>query len=186
MFRGPVPWTDSNGKLYRYLKQARERGVIFDVGHGGGSFVMRSAAPAIAQGFLPDTISTDLHTGSMNAGMQDMPTTMSKCLVMGMPLKDVIRASTWKPAQVIKREQLGHLTTGAVADVAVFKVQDGDFSYADAYGARVKGRQRLLCELTLRAGRVAWNFNSRGGKDYRQLSPTYGIREGIDQILPPK
>jgi len=185
MFRGPVPWVDANGKLYDYLRQARQRGVKFDVGHGGGSFVMRNAVPAIAQGFYPDTISTDLHTGSMNAGMQDMPTTMSKLLVMGMPLKEVIRASTWTPAQNIKREQLGHLTVGAEADVAVFQLMKGNFSYADAYGARFKGTQRLLCELTLRRGRVSWNWNSRGGMDYRKLSPTYGIRSGIDQILPP-
>ncbi len=186
VYRGPVPWIDANGKVYPYLHEARKRGVILDVGHGGGSFVMRSAAPAIGQGFYPDTISTDLHTGSINAGMQDMPTTMSKCLAMGMPLKEVIRASTWKPAQVIHREELGHLTVGAVADIAAFRVLSGDFSYADAYGARLAGKQRIQCELTVRNGQIAWNWNSRGGKDYRQLSPTYGIREGIDQILPPK
>ncbi|MFN7919916.1 MAG: amidohydrolase/deacetylase family metallohydrolase [Bryobacteraceae bacterium] len=185
MFRGPVPWIGADGKVYDYLKKARERGVRFDVGHGGGSFVMRSAAPVIAQGFYPDTISTDLHSGSMNAGMQDMPTTMSKMLAMGMPLAEVIRASTWTPAQSIQRPELGHLTVGAVADVAVFQLMNGDFSYADAYGARYKGKQRLIADVTLRAGRVAWNWNSRGGKDYRQLPATYGIRDRVDRILPP-
>jgi dihydroorotase len=185
MFRGPVPYVDAAGKLYPYLFEARKRGVIFDVGHGGGSFVMRNAVPAIAQGFYPDTISTDLHTGSMNAGMQDMLTTMSKCLVMGMPLKEVIRASTWRPAQVIHREELGHLTVGAVADITALRLHEGEFTYADAYGARYSGKQRLSAEVTLREGRVVWNFNSRGGEDWRQLSPTYGIREGIDRIIPP-
>ena len=185
MFRGPVPWIGPDGKVYPYLYEARKRGVLFDVGHGGGSFVMRNAAPTIAQGFYPDTISTDLHHGSMNAGMQDMPTTMSKCLVMGMPLKEVIRASTWRPAQAIHREELGHLSVGAVADIAAFNVMSGSFSYADAFEARFPGKQRLVCELTLRAGRVAWNWNSRGGTDYRKLSPTYGIRP-VDQIIPPK
>ena len=185
MFRGPVPWVDANGNLYDYLKQARARGVKFDVGHGGGSFVMRNAAPTIAQGFYPDTISTDLHTGSMNAGMQDMPTTMSKLLAMGMPLKEVVRASTWTPARNIKREELGHLTVGAIADAAAFQLMSGNFGYADAYQARYYGKQRLFCELTLRAGRVVWNWNSRGGTDYRKLGPRYGIRPGIDHILPP-
>jgi dihydroorotase len=84
MFRGPVPYVDGNGKLLDYLKEARARGVLFDVGHGGGSFVFRNAVPAVQQGFYPDTISTDLHTGSMNGAMMDMLTTMSKFLVMGV------------------------------------------------------------------------------------------------------
>jgi dihydroorotase len=185
MFRGPVPYVDASGKLYGYLKTARQRGVRFDVGHGGGSFVMRNAAPAIAQGFYPDSISTDLHAGSMNAAMMDMPTTMSKCLVLGMPLKEVIRASTWTPAQMIRREELGHLSPGAVADLAAFRLMEGDFIYTDAAGGSVRGKQRLFCELTLRRGRIAWNWNSRGATDYKTLSPTYGIREGVDQIIPP-
>jgi dihydroorotase len=185
MFRGSVPWVDASGKLYPYLAAARKRGVLFDVGHGGGSFVMRNAVPAMAQGFYPDTISTDLHSGSMNAGMQDMITTMSKCLSMGMPLKEVIRASTWRPAQVIHREELGHLTVGAVADIAALRVHDGDFNYADAFGGRFTGKQRMTAEITVRAGRVVWNANSRGGEDWRKLSPTYGIRPGIDHIVPP-
>lgn len=185
MFRGPVPYVDANGKLYPYLHEARKRGVIFDVGHGGGSFVMRNAAPAIANGFYPDTISTDLHNGSMNAGMQDMLTTMSKCLVMGMPLADVIRASTWKPAQVIHRDTLGHLSVGAVADIAALQVRNGDVAYADAYGARFYGKQRISAELTVFGGKVVWNAGSRGGQDWRKLGPTYGIREGFDHIIPP-
>lgn len=185
MFRGPVPWIGEDGKLYPYLKEARARGVRFDVGHGGGSFVMRNAAPAIAQGFYPDTISTDLHTGSMNAGMMDMPTTMSKCLSMGMPLKEVIRASTWTPAQSIQRPELGHLTVGAEADVAVLRLEKGSFAYADAYGGRFPGTQRITAQLTLRRGQVVWNYPSLGGADYRTLGPTYGIREGFDHIIPP-
>jgi dihydroorotase len=188
MFRGPVPWVDDSGKLLPYLQRARARGVKFDVGHGGGSFVLRNAVPAVKQGFYPDSISTDLHTGSMNAQMQDMPTTMSKFLAMGMPLKEVVRASTWTPAQLIKRAELGHLTVGAPADVAVWNLMSGKFGYADAAGGRVGGTQRLLCELTLRDGRIAWDYNARGALgDFHKLSPTYGIRPGIDQIIrPPK
>jgi dihydroorotase len=184
-FRGPVPWVDNNGKLYGYLAQARARGVKFDVGHGGGSFVLRNAVPAIAQGFYPDSISTDLHTGSMNAAMMDMPTTMSKFLAMGMPLKEVILRSTWAPAQLIARPQYGHLTPGAVADIAVWRLLEGDFAFSDASGGAIKANSRLICDMTLEGGRVEWNWNSRGAVDYRTLPPDYGIRPGLDFIVPP-
>ncbi|MBI3472365.1 MAG: amidohydrolase/deacetylase family metallohydrolase [Candidatus Solibacter usitatus] len=184
-FRGPVPWVDESGKLYPYLRAARERGVKFDVGHGGGSFVFRNAAPAVRQGFFPDTISTDLHRGSMNAGMIDMPTTMSKFLAMGMPLAEVIRASTWSPAQNIQRPELGHLSVGAEADIAVWNLMQGEFGFADASGAALKGRQRLFCEMTLRAGKLVWNWNARGADDYRKLPSDYGVRKGIDHVVRP-
>jgi dihydroorotase len=184
-FRGPVPWVDANGKLYPYLTTARERGVKFDVGHGGGSFVMRNAAPAIRQGFYPDSISTDLHTGSMNAAMMDMPTTMSKLMALGLPLKEAVLRSTWNPAQEIKRTDLGHLSVGAVADVAVWNLMKGEFGFRDNQEGMVKGRERLFCEVTLKDGRVAWDWNSRSGVDYRKLGPTYGVREGIEFIIPP-
>jgi len=185
MFRGPVPYIDKNGKLYDYLKRARAKGVRFDVGHGGGSFVLRSAGPAIAQGFYPDSISTDLHSGSMNGAMMDMPATMSKMLALGMPLKEVIRASTWAPSQMIHREELGHLTVGAVADVAAFQLMKGKFGYMDANNGRVEGAERILYELTLREGRLVWNWNGRGGVDFHQLAPDYGVRPRSDTIIPP-
>lgn len=184
-FRGPVPWTDKNGKLYPYLAKARERGVKFDVGHGGGSFVFRNAAPAIEQGFYPDSISTDLHTGSMNGTMMDMQTLMSKFLALGMPLDAVIEASTWNPARQIHREELGHLSVGALADVAVFRLMEGEFGYRDASNGKVEGRQRLFCELALKDGRVTWDWNSLTGTDYKTLGPTYGVRKGVDQVVPP-
>jgi len=185
MFRGPVPWIDATGKLYDYLKRARARGVRFDVGHGGGSFVLRNAVPATRQGFYPDSISTDLHTGSMNAQMQDMPTTMSKMMAAGMPFKEVMRASTWTPAQMIARPELGHLTVGAEADISLWNLMKGDFGYADASGGAVRGTERLQCEMTVRAGRVVWNYNSRGSQPFEQLPKTYGVREGIDFVIPP-
>ncbi len=134
MFRGPVPYVDDDGKLYDYLTQARARGVLFDVGHGGGSFVMRTTVPAIRQGFYPDTISTDLHTGSMNAGMMDMLMTMSKFLVMGMPLQKVVRASTGTPAQSDQASGARAPVGRSEADIAVLDVIEGTFGYAD--GAR--------------------------------------------------
>ncbi|MEW5979718.1 MAG: amidohydrolase/deacetylase family metallohydrolase [Acidobacteriota bacterium] len=184
-FRAPVPWANEQGKLYDYLTSARKRGVIFDVGHGGGSFVFRNAVPAVSQRFYPDSISTDLHAGSMNAGMMDMPTTMSKFLAMGMPLTEVILRSTWKPAQIIHRTELGHLTPGALADVAVWNLMTGEFGFADASHGQLKGQQRLFCELTLKDGKVAWDWNARSAKDYRKLPNDYGIRKGVDHIVPP-
>ena len=185
-YRGPVPWVDEQGKIFPYLLAARKRGVRFDVGHGGGSFVLRSAAAAIANGFYPDTISSDLHTGSMNGAFMDMPTLMSKMMALGMPLAEVIRASTWTPAEVIQRPELGHLTVGAVADVAGLRLMEGEFGYYDNSGGRVVSKQRLFCELTLKDGAISWDFNGRQGMDYKRLGPRYGIREGIDQILVPK
>jgi dihydroorotase len=187
MFRAPVPWVDENAKVYDYLRRARERGVKFDVGHGGGSFVFRNAVPATEQGFFPDSISTDLHTASMNGAMIDMPTTMSKFLAMGMPLRDVVRASTSNPAQIIQHPELGQLSAGAVADIAVWKLLEGEFAFADAAGGRITGKRRLACEMALKDGEIAWDWNARGAVDYRKLPATYGIRPGIDHIVrPPK
>src|SRR5438552_9800962 len=186
MFRGPVPYVDETGKLYPYLRQAQARGAKFDVRHGCGSFVMRNALPAIQQGFYPDSISTDLHAGSMTAGMMDMPTTMSKLLVMGMPLQEVILRSTWNPAQIIHRPDLGHLSVGATADLSVWNLMEGDFGFADASGGKIQGNRRLFCELTLKDGRIAWDWNARGAVDYKTLEPMYGIRKGIDQIVRPR
>jgi dihydroorotase len=183
-FRAPVPWADEHGKLYNYLRQARARGVKFDVGHGGGSFVFRNAAPAVAQGFYPDSISTDLHAGSMNAGMMDMPTTMSKFLALGEPLVDVIRESTVNPAEEIQHPELGHLSVGAPADVAVWELRSGDFGFYDTSGGKLTSHQRLECELTLRDGRIAWDRNARSAVDYLKMGPSYGVRD-VEQIVPP-
>lgn len=185
-FRAPVPWLDTDGKLFDYLRRARERGVKFDVGHGGGSFAFRNAAPAIAQGFWPDSISTDLHTLSMNTGMIDMPTTMSKFLAMGMPLREVIARSTFMPARIIGQPQLGHLSPGAVADVAVWRLMEGDFGFSDSDRGQLRGRRRLFCELTLLEGEVVWDWNARTGRDYREMPPEYGVRPGEFIVRPPR
>ncbi len=185
-FRAPVPWVDADGKLYAYLDRARARGVKFDVGHGAGSFVFRNAAPAIAQGFYPDSISTDLHGGSMNSAMMDMPTVMSKFLALGMPLDAVVRASTSTPAQLIGRPKLGHLGVGAAADIAVLRLDVGKFRFRDVRGGMVVGNQRLAAEMTLLEGEVVWDRNSRTGTDYRQLPPNYGVTEPEVLLTPPR
>jgi dihydroorotase len=110
---------------------------------------------------------------------------MSKMMALGMPLGDVILRSTWNPAQMIRRTELGHLSAGAVADIALWNVMQGDFGFADASGGGVRGRERLFCEMTLKDGRIVWNWNARGAEDYRKLPPDYGIRKGIDRIVRP-
>jgi dihydroorotase len=173
MYLGSVPILDDKGKVMPYLFQARKRGVKFDVGHGGGSFLFRQAAPAIRQGWVPDSISTDLHVNSMNAGMKDMTTTMSKILILGVPLPDVIKMSTMNPAAQIKRPELGNLTVGAEADVAVLRLRTGNFGYLDVKNARQDATQKLECELTIRAGLVVWDLNGRAGEDWHKLGPQY-------------
>ncbi|MBI3695877.1 MAG: amidohydrolase/deacetylase family metallohydrolase [Acidobacteria bacterium] len=155
------------------LFEGRRRGVIFDVGHGGGSFVWRVAAPAIKEGFLPDSISTDLHVGSMNAGMKDMLNVMSKFLALGLPLDDVIAKSTWNPAREIRREELGNLSAGAPADIAVLRLEKGNFGFTDMYGARLRGSQKLTCELTLRDGKVVYDLNGLTRQDWDKLPKDY-------------
>jgi dihydroorotase len=156
---GRMPIVDEKGQVRPFVWEARKRGVIFDAGHGGGSFLFRQAVPALKQGFTPDVISTDLHTGSMNAGMKDILNTMSKFLIMGMPLADVIRANTARAAEVIKRPELGNLSTGSEADIAILGLRKGKFGFIDSSGNRMLGEQKLECELTIRAGQVVWDLN---------------------------
>ena len=164
---------DASGRVNPALWEARKRGVIFDVGHGGGRFVWRIAAPAVKEGFLPDSISTDLHIGSMNSGMKDMLNVMDKFLAMGLSLEDVILRSTWNPAREIKREELGHLSVGALADIAVLRLEKGRFGFVDIYGARMSGDQKLTCELTLRDGKVVYDLNGMTRPDWSQLPHDY-------------
>jgi len=162
---------DPSGRVNTGLWEGRKRGVIFDVGHGGGSFAWRIAVPAIKEKFLPDSISTDLHIGSMNAGMKDMLNVMSKFLAMGLSLDDVIQRSTWHPARELKQDGLGHLSVGANADIAVVRLERGSFGFVDSFGGRMKGTQRLACELTLRDGKVVYDLNGISATDYT-LQPT--------------
>jgi dihydroorotase len=153
---------DENGKVKPFIFEAQKRGIIFDVGHGGGAFFFAQAVPSIQQGFVVDVISSDLHVGSMNSGMKDMANLLSKFLAMGLSLQDVIYKATWKPANVIKRPDLGTLSVGSVADVAVFNLRKGDFGFLDVRGNKIKGKEKLEAELTLRAGKVVWNLNGLG------------------------
>ena len=160
-FYAPVPMLDEKGRLMPYLLEARKRGVLFDVGHGGAAFEFRQAVPAVKQGFPPDTISTDVHSGSLNSGMKDQLNVMSKFLNMGMTLDDAVYRSTWNPARVIHREELGHLSVGALADVAVLRLEKGKYAFVDSFGARMDGTLRLSNELTIASGKVVYDLNGR-------------------------
>lgn len=146
-------------KLKSFVERAQERGIIFDVGFGGASFDYGQAIPAIKSGFFPNSISTDLHTGSMNAAMKDMLHVMSTFLTMGMDLNEVIRASTWAPAQEIKREELGNLSVGAPADIAILNLRKGNFGFWDRTGKKLSGTQKFECEMTVREGKIVYDLN---------------------------
>jgi len=150
---------DENGKVKPFVFAAQKRGLIFDVGHGGGAFSWRQAVPAMKQGFKPDVISTDLHTQSMNGGMKDLANVMSKFINMGMTVQDAVLRATVNPARVINRPDLGHLSPGAEADVAVFNLRKGDFGFLDVRSAKLKGDKKLEAEMTLRGGKIVWDLN---------------------------
>jgi dihydroorotase len=164
---------DPSGNVNPALWEARKRGVIFDVGHGGGSFAWRIAVPAIKEKFLPDSISTDLHVSSMNSGMKDMLNLMSKFLAMGLSIDEVVARSTWNPAREIHREELGNLSIGAPADVAVLRLEQGQLGFTDMYGARLRGDRKLACELTLRDGKVVYDLNGITRPDWQTLPRDY-------------
>ncbi|MSQ43437.1 MAG: hypothetical protein EXR45_04420 [Chloroflexi bacterium] len=157
VFAQQFPIVGNDGKVLDHMWKARERGVLFDLGHGGGSFWFRNAVPALRDGFMVDSISTDLHMGSVNAAVLNSLWTASKCFAMGMSLHDVIRTCTVGPAKAIRRPDLGTLSVGSEADIAVLRVLPGKFSYTDCGRARFDGEGKLECALTVRAGKVVWD-----------------------------
>ena len=154
------PIVDLNTRqLKPFIKDAQARGIIFDVGFGGASFAFSQALPAVKAGFFPNTISTDLHTGSMNNAMKDMLNVMSIFMTMGMDVPAIIKASTWSPAKVIKREELGNLSVGSGADIAIIGVREGNFGFFDILGYRVEGKKKFECQATIRNGKVVYDLN---------------------------
>lgn len=148
---------DPDGKVPSEFFTAMKRGVVFDVGHGAGSFAWTVAEKAIEQGIRPDTISTDLHTGSINGPAYDFPTTIAKFQLLGFSLDEVIRASTTRPAAVLgKQGEIGTLKPGAAGDVAVFKLEEGKFPLVDVVKEERLGSQRLLPLTVIKGGEVAY------------------------------
>ncbi len=171
VFAQQFPIILPDGKLNPIMAEARARGVIFDVGHGGGSFWFRNAAPAAKQGFVPDSISTDLHTG--NFTILSMNNVMSKFLAMGVPLEDIIVRSTVNPAREIHRPDLGTLSVGKEADIAVLELQHGDFGYIDCGVARLDGKTKLVARMTVRTGRILYDPSGLSMIQWEKARPQY-------------
>ncbi|WP_338876584.1 amidohydrolase/deacetylase family metallohydrolase [Spirosoma sp. SC4-14] len=164
--REPILDVTTN-QIKPFVWEAKRKGILFDVGYGGVSFAFSQAIPALKSGFYPTTISTDIHTGSMNNSMKDLLNVMSKFIAMGMTLKQVIEATTWSPALAIHRPELGSLSVGSEADVAIlnvrggtFEVRDtGYFGFFDYTGYKIEGKQKLECEMTIRKGKIVYDLN---------------------------
>ncbi|MEJ7779197.1 MAG: amidohydrolase/deacetylase family metallohydrolase [Daejeonella sp.] len=152
--------TDSVTKQLRsFVFEAQKRGVIWDVGHGAASFSFSHAIPASKAGFWPDVISTDHHGGSMNSAMKDILNVMNKMMALGMNRTAIINSVTWKPAQVIHREQLGNLSLGSEGDVTILRIRKGKFGFFDQMGQKLPGKHRFECEATIKGGRVFYDLN---------------------------
>ncbi len=158
--------------------------MIFDVGHGSGSFWFRNAVPAAKQGFIPDSISTDLHTG--NYTIVSMNNVMSKFLGMGVPLDDVIRRSTVNPASEIHRPELGTLSVGKDADIAILEVMHGHFAYIDCGVAKMDANVRLTARMTLRAGRIVYDPSGLSMVEWEKARPQYFTIPDRGDSLPAK
>jgi dihydroorotase len=143
------------------------------VGHGAGSFWFRNAVPAMQNGFGPDSISTDLHTRNVHGVVVDMQTTMNKILNIGMPLAEVIMRSTVTPASEIGHPELGNLSVGAEADVAVFRLLEGEFSFVDCGRAKMCGDKKLECQMTVRAGAIVYDPTGLSMPRWQDAPPAY-------------
>jgi dihydroorotase len=165
------PFLMSDGKLNPDVVKARERGVLFDLGHAGGSFMLRLVVPAVQQGFIPDTISADLFANTPHTTGINLAYIMSKFLALGVPLEEVIRRTTVIPSQVIRRPDLGNLSVGSTADVAVFEMLKGDFGFLGTGGGKIKGDKRLQCVLTMAGGEIVWDH-------------PYGLSQPLWQEIP--
>jgi dihydroorotase len=167
-----LPQLDDNGKVQPYMLEARKRGVLFDVGHGSGSFWFRIAAPMIQQGFLPDTISTDLHKSSVMLPNATMLNVMSKLLNIGMTLEQVIERSTVAPAKAIRRfPELGSLNDKGTADIALLAVEQGEFAFLDSGHGKLTANKRLRCALTIRDGKIVWDEDGLSTGDISRAGP---------------
>ena len=158
-------------RIQPFMHEARRRGVLFDLGHGGGSFLWPVADRAMRQGFAPDIISTDIHASSIMATQSDMTNCMSKMLMLGMELKEVVYRSTVTPARAISRfPDVGTLGEGREADVAILEIEEGVFAYHDAWEKKRVGTRRLNNVLTLRAGEIVYDRDARAFPDWAGTS----------------
>jgi len=147
---------DERGRLLDVVRDARARGVLFDVGHGAGSFSFDVARRAMDQDFLPDTISTDLYFKNVDAPVKDLQTTLSKFLNLGLSLEEVLTRATINPAGAIRKDSLGRLRVGDVADIAILRVERGNWVFADVLERTIEGSRRIVCQTTVRGGEITF------------------------------
>lgn len=165
----------AQGKVKTAVLEARKRGVLFDIGHGKGSFSFKTARAMLANGFYPDTISSDIHTLCIDGPVYDQVTTMSKFLVLGMPLPEVIKQSTINAAHALKRPELGSLKPGSAGDATILSIAEGQFDYEDVLGEHMTGTQKIVAEATVVGGK--W-WHAKDKSKFPKLATQSGSKAG--------
>lgn len=186
-FRGPVPILNKSGEVYDYLYRAKEKGIVFDLGHGEGSFLMRNAVPAMKQGFLPDTFSSDIHALNINGPVMDMANLLSKILAcVDISLTELFHRVTSNPAKLFNLGDIGNMSVGTEADIAVWSVRSGSFGFQDSSGAVINGSKKLECEMTFCGGDLMWDLNARDGIPFEKMPELYGLDLDAEDLVVPK
>lgn len=181
MYAQQFPVLDESGHVSDFLLKARERGIRFDLGHGAGSFWFRNAVPAYQQGFGPDTLSSDLYMENIHGASLNVLNIMSKYLCIGMPLEEVIARTTEVPAKQFGHPELGTLSVGSCADLALLKLHEGAYGYADCGNARLRGKWRLECKMTVRNGAIAFDRDAISMPDWTDAPKAYWEAPGVIQ-----
>ena len=161
----------AQGTVKKVVLEARERGVLFDIGHGKGSFAFKTARAMLANGFYPDTVSSDVHALCIDGPVFDQVTTMSKFLCMGMSLPDVVAASTVNAAMALRRPELGSLKPGSVGDATLISIKEGQFDYVDVVGEHLIGDRKIVSEGVVIGGR--W-WHPKQSSKFKQLAGEAG------------
>jgi dihydroorotase len=177
---GDMRIVDDAGVPHAAIMDLRERGLIFDIGHGAGSFSYKTAEAMLEAGVMPDVISSDIHQMAIQGPMFDLPTTLSKFLNLGISLPDVIERATSRPAAAMRRPDLGTLKPGSVADVALFRLEEGDYVFRDVQMTPRRGTKRLINTLTMIDGEVLPRMSAL------PLHPWADVPEWQRGVLPPE
>lgn len=186
-FRSAVPVLDEEGKVYDYLYKARDRGIIFDLGHGAASFMMRNGVPAMSQGFLPDIISTDLHALNANGTVMDIANLLSKILACcDISYFELFKRVTSNPAKLLNLGDIGTLSEDGIADISIWSIREGDFGFQDMSGGSIRGNRKLECEMTFRDGEIVWDLNARAGTPYEEMPELYGFDPSKEDLVLPE
>jgi len=179
MYAQQFPILDKDNNVNDFLFEARERGILFDLGHGAGSFWFRNAVPAYNGGFGPDMISSDLYMANVHGTALNLLHIMSKYLCIGMPLKETIARATMYPARNFNHPELGTLSEGSCADIAVLKLHEGKFSYTDCGNAKMDGDKKLECILTIRDGEIVYDPSGLSMPLWEEAPEAYWTSPGV-------